>query len=95
MVPKPIFVFGDVRTCVEGIVGRINRGCHKVYQRMVVGYCEIPHCLRGSDNSDFTSLETLKFKNPSFQHISMYYLGVNQLNSWVTIWGWTLHMYGY
>ncbi len=24
--------------------------------------------LRGSDSSDFTSLETLKFKNPPFQH---------------------------
>ncbi len=28
--------------------------------------------LRDSDSSDFTSMETLKFKNPLFQHISMY-----------------------
>ncbi len=30
-------------------------------------------CLRGSDSSDFTSLETLKLKNLPFQHILMYY----------------------
>ena len=29
--------------------------------------------LRDSDSSDFTGLETLKFKNPPFQHILMYY----------------------
>ncbi len=32
--------------------------------------------LRGRDSSDFTSLETLKFKNPPFQHISMYYIWI-------------------
>ncbi len=32
--------------------------------------------LRGSDSSDFTNLETLKFKNPPFQHILMYYFSL-------------------
>ncbi len=30
-------------------------------------------CLRGSDNSDLTGLETSKIRNAQFQHISMYY----------------------
>ncbi len=35
--------------------------------------------LRGSDSSDFTSLKTLKFKNPPFQYILMY-SGVSKLD---------------
>ncbi len=36
-------------------------------------YFNVCYNLRGSDSSDFTSSETLKFKNPPFQHILMYH----------------------
>ena len=34
---------------------------------------QVKYFVRGSDSSDFTSLETLKFRNLPFQHILMYY----------------------
>ena len=48
--------------------------CKTVLIRKVMNFTEKDSCslvLRGRDSSDFTGLETLKFKNPPFQHILM------------------------
>ncbi len=49
-----------------------------------LGFLGILTWLRESDSSDFTSLETSKFKNPPFQHILMC--------TWVFPGGWTYHI---
>ena len=40
--------------------------------------------LRGSGSSDLTSLGTLKLKNPSFQHILVYYMDIRIFNFFLT-----------
>ena len=52
--------------------------CFKIASRLIGPSTNIFHCylnwlLRGHANSDFTKLETWKFKNPQFWHILLYY----------------------
>ncbi len=47
----------------------VQHYCHGI--TIFSGTEKVKEVLRGSDSSDFTSLETLKFKNPPFQHISI------------------------